>query len=99
MGFFKKLHPVFQFIIIGVLLVLYTYVWVQFRAKIIPSVLMLLIAIALGASITTHFENQLQYNLEDKEEDALNKVEKYAAQDAKTAIAKLRAAAALGRKS
>jgi UPF0716 family protein affecting phage T7 exclusion len=97
MSFLKKLHPVFQFVIIFALLALYVFTALHFHVGFIAAVLLLVVALALGASVTTHEENTLKYNLEDVEEDELAKIEKYATDPAKAAIAKLRALAAKGK--
>lgn len=90
MSFFKKLHPVFQFIIIGVLLALYFYICIHFRVAVLPAFLLALVLLALGASITTHVQNQLQYNLEDTEMDLLSNIEARVVGDEKKVVQKVR---------
>ena|SRR5580765_706294 len=90
MSFFRKLHPVFQFIIIGILLVLYFYICIHFRVDPLPAFLILVVALALGASITTHVENQLKYNLEDTEMDLLQNIEARVVGDEKRVVQKVR---------
>lgn len=97
MSFLKKLHPVFQFLIIAVLFALYLYTAIHFHVGFVPSALLLIICASLGASLTTHEENTLKYNLEDVEEDELAKIERYATDKGKSALAKLRALAAKGK--
>jgi hypothetical protein len=75
MSFLKKLHPVFQFVIIATLLVLYTVISMRCGLPAPAAALLLLIAAALGASITTHEEHQLDYNLEDIEGDTIKAIE------------------------
>jgi flagellar motor component MotA len=99
MSFLKKLHPVFQFVIIGLLFALYLATAIHFHVGFVPSALLLIICAALGASVTTHEENTLKYNLEDVEEDELAKIEKYATAEGKAAIAKLRALAGKAKKA
>lgn len=90
----KKLHPVFQFVIIAALFALYLFVAIHFHVNFWAAFWLLIICSAFGASITTHEENTLKYNLEDVEEDELAKIERYATAEGKAAIAKLRALAA-----
>jgi hypothetical protein len=90
MNFLKKLHPVFQFIIIGVLLVLYFYICIHFRVAPLPAFLLFIILLPLGASITTHVENQLQYNLEDTEMDLLRNIEARVVGDEKKVLQKVK---------
>jgi hypothetical protein len=94
MPFLKKLHPIFQFVIIGLLLVAFMWHAIHFHLSIFAAFRLLLIGAALGASVTTHVEHQLDYNLEDVEEDELAKIERYATAEGKAAIGKLRALAA-----
>jgi hypothetical protein len=82
----KKLHPVFQFVIIFALLAFYIATVVHFHVAIAAAFLLLIIAAALGASITTHEEHVLDYNLEDMEEDELARLEA----EVKAEIAKVR---------
>jgi hypothetical protein len=99
MSFLKKLHPAFQFVIIILLFVAYLWTAISYNVHFLAAVLLLLECAALGASIATHEENQLKYNLEDVEEDELAKIERYASEEGKAAIAKLRALAGRARKA
>lgn len=60
---FKNLHPIFQFVIIALLLVLYVFTAVKLSVGFAAGVLLLVLAAAIGASITTHEENQLDYKI------------------------------------
>jgi ABC-type transport system involved in cytochrome bd biosynthesis fused ATPase/permease subunit len=75
MSFLKKLHPVFQFLIIGFLMALYSFIAVKFGVSVGAALLLLVIGVAVGASITTHVEHQLDYNLEDIEGDTIKAIE------------------------
>ena len=89
MSFLKKLHPVFQFVIIAVLIALFIFTAVKFHVTFVAAVLLLIEAVALGASVTTHEEHVLNYNLEDLEEDELARLEA----EVKAEMAKLKGAA------
>jgi hypothetical protein len=90
MNFLKKLHLVFQFIIIGVLLILFFYTCIHFRVGPLPAFILFIVLLPLGASITTHVENQLQYNLEDTEMDLLRNIEARVVGDEKKVVQKVR---------
>lgn len=72
MHFLKKLHPIFQFVIIAFLCAIHLWIVIHFHIPVGPAVLLLIVCAALGASVTTHEENTLKYNLEDIEQDTLN---------------------------
>lgn len=71
----KGLHPVFQFVIIALLLVLYIFTGLKLHVVFLAALALLLIAMAIGAFITTHAEHQLDYNLEDIEGDTIKAIE------------------------
>jgi hypothetical protein len=71
MSFLKKLHPMFQFLVIALLFGAYLWTAISYHIAFLAAVLLLLECAALGASVTTHEENTLKYNLEDVEQDTL----------------------------
>jgi hypothetical protein len=70
----KNLHPIFQTVIVAFLITLYVFVAIHFHVGPV-ALLLLIIAAAIGASVTTHEENQLDYNLEDIEGDTIKAIE------------------------
>jgi hypothetical protein len=86
----KKLHPVFQFVIILVLFVAFVATAIHFHVGFLAAFFLAIEAAALGASILTHEEHVLDYNLEDLEQDELARLEA----EVKAEIAKVKGAAA-----
>ena len=74
MKFLKNLHPIFQTVIVAFLMALYVFLAIHFHVGPV-ALLLLIVAAALGASITTHEEHQLDYNLEDIEGDIIKAIE------------------------
>lgn len=93
----KKLHPVFQFVIIGGLFAAFLAISIFFHVHFWVAFWLFIICAAFGASITTHEENVLSYNLEDVEIDTLAKIEQFATAEQKKVLAKLKALAERGR--